>query len=609
MAEATKKRNTYAVDEELEAPFNINNFKRCGKYVKHSAKGLLLGGLFSLLGAIFALCGPYFIKIVIDLITKEQAAGTANIKGILIVGVLYLVCILLSELCAYIRTLAVAKAGQQIIHEIRVDIFSHIQKLSFNYFDSRPRGKILVRVVHYVNNVADFLSNGLINIVVQFLTIFIIIFFMLSLDAYLTLYVLAGVPLFIIYMMLIKKRQRKAHTDHSAKNSNVTAYVSESINGMQITQACNREDVNQGIYEGLLGELRKAHMRAVGINLTVPFVIENLTAFVRAFLYVGAIVLCMGKQYEASVVIAMASYATRFWGPIQSIGDIYNQLVNTGSYLERIFDTIDEEIEVDDVEGAYDMPAIKGEVEYKNVTFAYEEGKNILENVSFKAKPGQSIALVGPTGAGKSTVVNLLCRFYDIQKGEILIDGHNVHDVTLRSLRSSMGIMLQDSFIFSGTIKDNIRYGKLDATDEEIIEAAKTVSAHDFIMNLENGYDTEVNEKGSMLSQGQRQLICFARTVLSDPAIMILDEATSSIDTETEQLVQQGIEKMMAGRTSFVIAHRLSTIINCDTIMYIDKKGIAEAGSHQELLEKKGHYYDLYTAQLMDPDDPHFIVK
>ncbi len=593
-------RNRYDIDESLETPFNINNFKRCGKYVKHSAKGLVLGGILSLLATAFALCGPYFIKAVIDIITNQQQNGTKEIKGIIIIGVLYLICILLSELCSYFRTIVVSKAGQQIIHEIRVDIFSHIQKLSFNYFDSRPRGKILVRVVHYVNNVADFLSNGLINIVVQFLTIFMIVFFMLSLDAYLTLIALTGVPFIVIYMVLIKNRQRRAWTNHSAKNSNATAYVSESINGMQITQAFNREKVNQGIYDKLLDEMRKAHMKAVSINLSVPFVIENLASFVRAFLYIGAIVLLAGKNYEASVIIAMGSYTTRFWGPIQSIGDIYNQLVNTGSYLERIFDTIDEKIEIDDVPGAYDIPEIKGEVEYKDVTFSYEEGKTILENVSFKAVPGQSVALVGPTGAGKSTVVNLLCRFYDIQKGEILIDGHNVHDVTLSSLREGMGIMLQDSFIFSGTVKDNIRYGKLDATDEEIIAAAKTVCAHDFISNLENGYDTEINEKGSMLSQGQRQLICFARTVLSDPKILILDEATSSIDTETEQLVQQGIEKMMEGRTSFVIAHRLSTIINCDTIMYIDKKGILESGSHNELLEKGGAYHDLYTAQLME---------
>ncbi len=595
-------RNTYDVDESLETPFDIKNFKRCTKYIKHSAKYLIIGVILSLIATVLALFGPYFIKIVIDIIEAQQAAGTNDITQILIVGVAYLICILLSELCSYIRTVITAKAGQQIIHEIRVDIFSHIQKLSFNYFDSRPRGKILVRVVHYVNNVADFLSNGLINIIVQFMTIVIIIFFMLSLDLYLTLVVLSGVPIFVAYMLLIKKRQRRAWTDHSAKNSNVTAYVSESINGMQITQAFNREHINQGIYDKLVTAMRKAHFKAAMINCSVVYVIENLVILVRALLYIAAIVLFVNRQYEAGTIIAMASYASRFWGPIQSIGDIYNQLINTGSYLERIFDTLDEKIEIENVPKAYDLPKIKGEVEYKNVTFAYEEGHNILENVSFTAHAGQSIALVGPTGAGKSTVVNLLCRFYDIQKGEILIDGHNVHDVTLESLRTNMGIMLQDSFIFSGTIKDNIRYGKLDATDEEIINAAKTVCAHDFITELEDGYDTVVNEKGSMLSQGQRQLICFARTVLSDPAILILDEATSSIDTETEQLVQTGIEKMMKGRTSFIIAHRLSTIVGCDTIMYIDEKGIKESGSHRELLQKGGCYHDLYTAQLKDTE-------
>lgn len=595
-------RNKYDIDEALETPFNIANFKRCKIYLKHSVKLLIIGAILSLLSTVFALCGPYFVKIVIDNIEKQQAAGTQEISGIFIIGALYLLCILLSEACSYFRTIVTSKAGQQIIHEIRVDIFSHVQMLSFNYFDSRPRGKILVRVVHYVNNVADFLSNGLINIVVQFLTIFIIIFFMFSLDVKLSLVVLSGLPIFIIYMVLIRGRQRRAWTDYSAKNSNVTAYVSESINGMQITQAFNREKINQGIYDRLLGQMRKAYLKAATINNSIPFIIENLSSFVQAFLYVAAIAFFVGNNYTAGTIVAMASYSSRFWSPIQSIGDIYNQLINTGSYLERIFDTIDEKIEIENVPGAYDLPAISGEVEYKNVTFAYEPGHNVLENLSFKAIPGQSIALVGPTGAGKSTIVNILCRFYDIQEGEIRIDGHNIHDVTLKSLRSKMGIMLQDSFIFSGTIKDNIRYGKLDATDDEIIEAAKTVCAHDFIMQLEDGYDTVVNEKGSMLSQGQRQLICFARTVISNPAILILDEATSSIDTETEQYVQQGIEKMMRGRTSFIIAHRLSTIINCDTIMYIDQKGIMETGTHEELLRKGGYYHDLYTSQLMETE-------
>lgn len=594
------QRNKYDIDESLETPFNIKNFKRCGKYLKHNLKYLIIALVFSLLATALSLCGPYFTKLIIDIIDRSLQTGSKSISAVLVIALIYFIVVILTEVCNYIRTRVTSRAGQQIIHEIRVDIFEHIQKLSFNYFDSRPRGKILVRVVHYVNNVADFLSNGLINIVVQFMSVIFIVFFMLSLDVKLSLIVLSGVPVFAVFMFAIKKSQRKAWTTFSAKNSNCTAYVSESINGMQITQAFNREEINKGIYLRLLEAMRKAHTKATTLSYTVPLVIENLSVFVRGLLYVSAVVFFVNDHYSAGTVIAMASYASRFWGPIQSIGDIYNSLISTGSYLERIFDTIDEKVDIEDKPGAYELPKLSGKVEFKDVTFGYEEGVSVLEHFNLTVNPGQSIALVGPTGAGKSTVVNLLCRFYDIDSGSIELDGHSISDVTLKSLRSQMGIMLQDSFIFSGTIRDNIRYGKLDATDDEIIAAAKTVCAHDFIMGLEDGYDTVVNEKGSVLSQGQRQLVCFARTVISNPAVLILDEATSSIDTETEKLVQQGIANLLKGRTSFIIAHRLSTIINCDKIMYIDNKGIAESGDHKTLIQKKGLYYKLYTSQLED---------
>lgn len=587
------KRNTYGVDEELETPFNIKNLVRCKPYVLHNIK-LLIGGLiFSILATLFGLLGPYYTKTIIDRFIPE-----GNIRAVILIAVLYFITSCLAELCTFFQSLLTSRAGHEIIHEIRVDIFGHIQKLSFNYFDSRPRGKILIRVVHYVNNVADFLSNGLINIVVQGLSIFFILFFMLSLSPKLTLCVMSGLPFVILYLVLIKGRQRRAWTNWSAKNSNTTAYISESINGMQITQAFNREQVNRGIFKNLLNQLNKAFMKAARINLLMPVLIENITRFVTCFLYLMAVMFFTKENYSAGVIIAMASYAGRFWGPIQSIANIYNSLINTGSYLERIFDTMDEEIDIKDEPDAKDLPPISGQVDYQDVTFAYEEGIQILEHLDLHVAPGQSIALVGPTGAGKSTIVNILCRFYDIQEGKILLDGHDIRHATLRSLRSQMGIMLQDSFIFTGTIRDNIRYGKLDATDDEIIRAAKTVCAHDFIIHTENGYDTVVNEKGSVLSSGQRQLICFARTVLSNPAILILDEATSSIDTETEKLVQQGIANLLKGRTSFIIAHRLSTIASCDQILYIANKGIQEKGTHEELLKKKGLYYSLYTAQL-----------
>lgn len=591
MAE-TKKRNTYNADEELETPFQLKNFLRCGPYIKRNLK-LLIGALiFSISATLLGLLGPIFTQTIIDdLIPKK------SIQGVIIVAVLYFISACGAEACSYIYTLLTSKAGHRMIHGIRKDIFFHIQKLSFNYYDSRPRGKILVRVVHYVNNVADFLSNGLINMIVQVLTIIFILFFMVSLSPKLTLCVLAGVPFVILFLALTKTKLRRAWRSWSAKNSNVTAYVSESISGMQITQAFNREETNHNIFRDLLEALNRSRMKAAYYMESIPVLIQTITHFVTCFLYIMAICFFTKEAYTPGVVIAMAAYAGRFWGPIQALADSYNALTNVGSYLERIFDTMDEPIEIDDLPDAKPLPQLSGQVDYEDVTFAYEEGVNILEHLNLHVEAGQSIALVGPTGAGKSTIVNILCRFYDIQEGKILLDGHDIKHATLRSLREQMGIMLQDSFIFTGTIKDNIRYGKLDASDDEIIAAAKTVCAHDFIMNTEHGYDTMVNERGTTLSGGQRQLICFARTILSNPSILILDEATASIDTETEKFVQEGIANVLKGRTSFIIAHRLSTIANCDRILYISDKGIQEQGTHAELMEKQGLYYHLYTAQ------------
>ena len=305
------------------------------------------------------------------------------------------------------------------------------------------------------------------------------------------------------------------------------------------------------------------------------------------------------------VILAMGQYVSRFWQPITNLANIYNSFVNNIAYLERIFETMDEPVIVDDVPDAEELPPITGEVDYQDVTFAYEENINVLEHMNLHVHAGESIALVGPTGAGKSTVINLLCRFYNLNGGKILLhdqDGkaHDINQVTLHSLRSQLGIMLQDSFIFSGTIMDNIRYGRLDATDCEVIQAARRVRADELIRKMPQGYQTEIKERGGNLSQGEKQLIAFARTLLSDPAILILDEATSSIDTQTEKLLQEGIREMLRGRTSIIVAHRLSTIKNCDRILYISNKGIAEMGSHDELMAKKGLYYQLYTAQV-DP--------
>ena len=454
-----------------------------------------------------------------------------------------------------------AYVSQSIIYEIRRDLFAHLQKLPFSYYDSRPAGKILVRVINYVNSVADMLSNGIINSILEFINLAVILVFMFTTSVTLSWIILAGLPVFIAVLLIIKPRQRRAWQVQSNKNSNFNAYLAESIDGVRVTQLLARQEVNISIIRRLIDACKKAWLTAIKISNCVWLSAELITALVFVLMYIAGVYWLGGAIVSFGVIIAMGQYVSRFWQPIINLANIYNMFINNVAYLERIFETMDEPVVVDDAPGAAELPTIKGDVEFKNVTFDYEPGINVLENMSFSVNAGQSIALVGPTGAGKTTIVNLISRFYNLTGGEIVIDGeYDISKVTLHSLRSQMGIMLQDSFIFSGTIMDNIRYGRLDATDEEVIEAAKAVRAHEFIVEMENGYYTEVKERGSRLSAGQKQLISFARTLLADPKILILDEATSSIDTKTERLVQDGIRAMLRGRTSFIIAHRLSTI-------------------------------------------------
>ena len=489
--------------------------------------------------------------------------------------------------------------GQDIVYDIRKDLFAHLQKLPFQFYDDRPHGKILTRVINYINSVSDALSNGIINFVLEIFNLILIAVFMLICDVRLSLVVMAGVPLLLIVVMIIKPAQRRAWQDVSNKSSNLNAYLHESLDGMKITQAFTREEENAGIYDRLNKNCYRTWMKAQYTSNLIWVSVDNISVWVVGAMYIVGLTV-LGPSMQIGTIIALSSYAWRFWQPLLNLSNLYNTFINAVAYLERIFEMMDEPVTVDDAPDATELPPIKGQVTFRDVVFSYDGTVNVLENFNLDVNPGESIALVGPTGAGKTTVVNLISRFYNLTGGKVLLDGHDISNVTLHSLRSQMGIMLQDSFIFSGTIMDNIRYGRLDATDEEVIEAAKTVCAHEFISQMEDGYNTQVNERGSRLSQGQRQLVAFARTLLSDPKILVLDEATSSIDAKTERLVQQGLNALLKGRTSFIIAHRLSTIKNCDRILYISDKGIAEMGSHKELLEKKGKYYHLYTAQLED---------
>ena len=591
-------RNRYDVDEILEDKFDANQLKRLATYVT-PYKGKMFLVLFLMLSSsALTMLIPKFFQLEMDVYIPNK-----DVQGIVKLVLLTVAIVIYSIVCMKLKINIMTNVGQSIIHQLREDIFKKLQELPFSYYDDRPHGKIQVRVVNYVNNLSDLLSNGIINTVTDFCNLIFILAFMFYMSPELTLVCLCGLPVLIIYIVLLKKRQRTAWQIQSNKQSNLNAYIAESINGIRVTQAFVREKENTDIFNNLSMKYQKAWLRACYYNFLMGPMVDLISTITTAFIYVIGVSYITGgdeKGITVGVLTAFVAYISRFWAPINTIANFYNGVLTAVSYLERIFETIDEPVEVTDKPDAIEMPEIQGDVEFKNVSFSYEDDVPILKDVSFKVKKGECIAIVGPTGAGKTTIVNLLSRFYNVDSGQVLVDGQDISEVTLRSLRTQMGVMMQDSFIFSGTIMDNIRYGNTVATEEDVIRAAKTVCAHDFIMQMENGYDTQVNERGNRLSVGQRQLISFARALLNDPAILILDEATSSIDTETEIVLQEGLNELLKGRTSFIIAHRLSTIKNADKIMYVADGDIVEAGNHDELLEKKGLYYNLYMSQYQE---------
>lgn len=587
-------RNKYDVDEIIEEQFDVHQLIRLGKYVAPHKKKMFLAAVLMLSSSALTMLIPIFFMRVIDQCIPER-----DMNGIIRYSILSLLLILYSVVTLKAKIQITNQVGQSVIHQLRTDLFAHLQELPFSYYDNRPHGKIQVRVVNYVNNLSDLLSNGLINTITDLCSLIFIIGFMVSINWKLTLMCMCGLPVLALFAALIKRRQHLAWQIQSNKQSNLNAYIAESINGVRVTQSFVREEKNREIFNSLSDSYRTSWMKAVRFNFMMGPTVDMISVVTTAFLYVVIVQWVSHDVSGASVgvLVAFTSYISRFWSPITTLANFYNSLLTAISYLERIFETIDEPVAVKDAPDAVEMPPITGKVTFDHVDFSYEDGVKILDNVSFTAQPGESFAIVGPTGAGKTTIVNLLSRFYNVDSGTVRVDDMDISKVTLHSLRTQMGVMMQDSFIFSGTIMDNIRYGNKTATDEEVIRAAKTVCAHEFIMQMEDGYQTQVNERGSRLSAGQRQLISFARALLADPKILILDEATSSIDTETEIALQKGLNELLKGRTSFIIAHRLSTIKNCDTILYVDKGKIQERGNHHELLRQKGAYYDLYMSQ------------
>lgn len=586
-------RNKYNVDEELETGFNLGYLKRLLGYMKPYKVKIFISVLLMLLSSSISLIGPVIAKTALDNYIPNR-----NIKGLIVLSTLYVLIFISIAIIMRHRMFTMGEVGQSILVDMRHDLFKNLQYVPFNYYDSRPHGKILVRVVNYINSLSDILSNGFVNLIADMVTLIMTIIFMSFLSIKLTLVTLIGIPILLAVMLSIKNAQRRAYQKLSSKQSNLNAYIHESINGIRVTQSFSRKKENMNIYEELCTDCSDSWMKAVSLNFLVWPSIETISVISISLIYIFGILVFKGG-ISVGLLVAFISYVWIFWAPITNIGNFYNTLINAMAYLERIFEAMDEKPEYDK-EDAKTFRDVKGDVTFKDVYFEYEKDIPILENINMNIKSGEKVALVGPTGAGKTTIVNLLSRFYRIKSGNIFIDGTDINDVTLKSLRKEVGVMLQDPFVFSGTIMENIRYGRLSATDEEVINAAKIVRADDFIKDFNDGYNTYLNEQGSGLSVGQKQLISFARVLLADPKILILDEATSSIDTETEALLQEGIEELLKGRTSFVIAHRLSTIVNSNKIMYVGDKKILEEGTHEDLLKVKGMYYNLYKSQYIE---------
>lgn len=584
--------NAIKDDEQMSLVSKRATMARLFRYLLTYRITIVFVILIMLLTVSISIINPLLVERAIDVHIANK-----DIKSLLVLIAIALGLNLIFVILIKIRMYIMAKMSNDVLLRIRQELYTHIQNLSFNFFDSRPTGKILARVIGDVNSLKDVLSDSVTTLIPDFVTISAVVVIMLVKNWRLALASLISLPLMLAGLWFIQTRSHIRWRIHRKKGSNLNAFIHEDISGMRIIQSYTAEDETEEDFDQLLKEHRDSYISAIVINDAFFSVIDISWGLgTIAMYYVAVNIMGIGTG-NVGTLISFGIFIGMFWHPIMNLSNFYNKLITNISGAERIFDILDTKAEITDASHVSELPVIKGEVTFENVSFAYDKDTQVLNDVSFKINPGETIALVGPTGAGKTTIVNLISRFYDVQSGNVYIDGYNVKDVSIESLRMQMGIMTQDNFLFSGTIKDNIKYGKLDATDDEIIAAAKAVNAHGFISKLEKGYDTELKERGAGLSIGQRQLLAFARTMVSMPKILILDEATSSIDTHTELLVQKGIEALLEGRTSFVIAHRLSTISKADRIFVIDEGKILEEGSSDELLEKKGLYYDLYMAQ------------
>lgn len=574
--------------------YNPQVTRRALSYVKPYKGQVVLAILLTLLGAAMNIVGPYLVKIAIDSYIAKN-----DFTGLTVVSLLTLVVYLLYFWSTAQQTLIVSEVGQKILRTMRTQMFRHLQRMPLRYFDERPLGIIVSRLINDVSVMNDLLTNGLLTLFGDVFSLVATVAIMMVMSTKLALATFAVLPVMAIAIWIFTQKAKIAYRITREKIGAVTADFQESIDGMRVVQAFAREKASQDQFDQLNDENRVANIKANTLSTALMPVVEfdNALATIAVIAYGG--VLVVSGEVTLGVLVAFLAYITRFFAPIRTLSQFYNQLQAATAGAEKVFELMDEPVTILESPKAVSLEKVRGEIEFRNVSFSYGR-EGVLHEVNFHANPGEMVAMVGHTGAGKTTVASLLSRFYDPVEGAVLLDGHDLRDLSFDTLRHNIALVLQDNFLFAGTIRENILFGRPDATDEQVAEAARAANAEEFILRQPLGYETPVMERAANLSLGQRQLIAIARAALADPRVLILDEATSNIDSRTEVLVQQALKKLLAGRTSLVIAHRLSTIRAADQLLVLDRGHVVEKGRHDSLLKERGFYYRLYQQQFSE---------
>jgi ATP-binding cassette, subfamily B, multidrug efflux pump len=588
------KRFHYSIDQVIDKPFNWVQMTRLFSYLKPYQKKLLP---LSILMVIITTAVKLIIPILIGVYTLDKAIKNKDTNLLAVLVALIAFLYIISYIANIFRIRWMNELGQSVIYDIRKHLFTHVQNLSHRFFDQRSAGSILVRIMNDINSLQELFTNGVINSLMDTLLLIGIFTVLFTLSPSLTLAVMITLPIMFFISTSLRRNIRRSWQMVRLKQSKLNSHLNESIQGIRVTQSFTQEKENMAFFAGVNQENFESWRVASQKNAMFRPLVEITNALGTAVLIWLGAHLIQNDTITIGVFVSFAFYLGMFWEPISRLGQVYNQLLMGMASSERIFEFLDEKPIVSEKEKAKDIGEIKGNIKFENVVFSYDDNRIALKGVNLEIKAGQTAALVGHTGSGKTTIANLISRFYDPTAGRVVIDGENIRDISLRSLRQQISVVLQETFIFSGTIIENIRFGRPDATDDEVVDAARAVGAHSFIKNLPNGYHTEVEERGNILSVGERQLLSFARALLANPRILILDEATASIDTETEVQIQHALKTLLKDRTAIIIAHRLSTIRDAEQILVLDHGKIIERGSHSELMEAEGEYYQLVKAQ------------